>query len=288
MEHVRLLANPVVSGVVDMLTLANPTPQHADFIMRLIELGSFQLSAACSWWEIWLTRLYAERKKLQDARNRWVEFYREKELEELAEMEAEEDEEEDEEEYDEDEEYDDDDEYDEDDIELDDEDDDIESIGNVDVGYFDSDGEMIEEYGGGYSSIDIIESPFDADEELPLTLDDTETQLLYVEKRIRWFREQIKRADETGDNWSATRLIEFFEQPEGERQGKSFEPYLPKLLRRAYHEITLAMAGVGFAHREAVGAQQVLDRWQPSNNVNGPPQPKRRLPPLTRGGGGEI
>ena len=313
MEHVRLLANPVVASVTDMLQLAQPTPPQANFIMLLIQMGTTQLTAACSWWEIWLRGLYSERKRLQDARNSWMSFYEDMEAENAAQAAADEDEddeeEEDEEEEDTDEDEDDveeeDDEDDEDDVEGDEgpqtaaraehalaravfkPSDDDTDLGFA-YGYNDMDKHIVERgqpqnrfYG---DDMDYIESPLDADDEMPLTLDDTEKQLGHVESRIRWLREQVRRSEIAGTYWSATKLMEFFDLPEGERQGKSFETYLPSLLRRAYQEIMLAMLGVGFAHREAVGAQQVLDRWQPSNNVTG----QRQAPPMMRYGGGDV
>ena len=331
MEHVRLLANPVVSSVVDMLQLAEPTPNHATFIMHLITLGSYQLNAGCSWWEIWLRKLYDERKRLVYARDEWLRFYQEKEEEEddyIIEAEGrlvnghylpeasdeEEDDEEDvedeEEDEDEDEEDEDDDEYeddDEDEEEDEDEEDDEEwdeqptpqaivpamaPLRNIMSTSLDTSGRRLRELDdddGDYLTEedldDFEESPFEPDEDLPLTYKDTLIQLAYVQKRIKWIREQIRRAEKAGTYWSAAPLVEFFEQAEAERQGKAFDHLLPSLLRRAYQEITLAMQGIGFAHKEAVGAQQVLDRWQRSNYSNYMPERQRRLPPLMRGSG---
>jgi len=297
MEHIRLLANPVVASVVDMLQLAEPTPAHANFIMHLITLGNYQLTAACSWWEIWLRKLYDTRKDLVYARNRWVEFYAEQkgimmEIENNQNM-----------------------------IEgegklingnghhnelpsADDNTDNEVAEDNDNVADYQIEIANREEQlpdakpsihldidvGFDDSSLEFDDSPFEPDEDLPLTYEDTVVQLAYVERRIRWLREQIRRAEEAGTYWSVARLLEFFEQPEAERQGKAFDHLLPSMLRRAYQEITLAMQGIGFAHKEAVGAQQVLDRWQRSNYGNSYMQEKgrRRMPPMMRGGNDDI
>lgn len=126
---------------------------------------------------------------------------------------------------------------------------------------------------------------------LPLTWNECREELSRLEQTIREVKTKIAQFKALGHLWSAKPLMDFMALDPVRRQGHSFEHFLPPLHRKAIEVIYSAMpSGIGFAHRQALTATQLMDIWQASNfqritepsrakGLFRPPPPSKPAPP---------
>ena len=119
---------------------------------------------------------------------------------------------------------------------------------------------------------------------LPLTRREAIIELSQLEKRIRELQGNVDKHRDKGHYWSAKPLIEFMNQGPQERQGYGFEHLLPPILRETMQALYAAMPdGIGYANRQAIGSQQMMDMFQTSNfsNVEAVKRGRFRPPKMT-------
>lgn len=118
-------------------------------------------------------------------------------------------------------------------------------------------------------------------DQLPLTEHECRVELTLIDRQIRTLRKKIQRAKETGHYWSIKPLLEFFAQPQEERVGHAFDHLLPPMLRICVQTIYACMPpGIGYANRQAIGSNSMMDAFQKSN-FSPAEHRKRRLPSIT-------
>lgn len=108
-------------------------------------------------------------------------------------------------------------------------------------------------------------APVDQDR-LPLTKREATQELGQTDVRIRELRQRIAVYKARGHWWSAKPLLEYMERPQEDRQGYAYDHLLPPLMRDVKQAMYAAMpAGIGYANRQAIGSNQMMDFFQPSN-----------------------
>ena len=117
---------------------------------------------------------------------------------------------------------------------------------------------------------------------LPLTREEAREELLRLDQTLRHLKVEVTKHRTKGHLWSALPLLQHMEKSPEERQGYSFEHLLPPLLRKCMQAMYAAMPpGIGFANRQAIASQQLMDLWQASNfqRLKEPARARRALHP---------
>ena len=118
-------------------------------------------------------------------------------------------------------------------------------------------------------------------DQLPLTPEECAVELSQLDRRVRALHRKINNAKLSGHYWSVKPLLAFFSQPQEDRIGFPFDHLLPPMLQLTVLAIYSTFpAGVGFANRQAIGAQTVLDMFQQSNFAPRDGGKRQRLPRL--------